>query len=92
LILQTGPEYGRFIPVRGDLRIGRHPSNEVSLSDSSVSRRHAKIETAGDGFTIRDLGSANGTFVNGAAVKDKRRIRNGDTIRVGNTDLSFKDA
>ncbi|MHC4605749.1 MAG: FHA domain-containing protein [Planctomycetota bacterium] len=90
LILQTGPEYGKFIPLRADICIGRHPSNEVSIPDMSVSRRHARVEVAGDGVYVHDLGSVNGTFVNGTPVTDKRRVRNGDKIRVGQTDFSFK--
>ena len=90
LVLETGSAMGKFFSIRKDVRIGRHPSNEITLSDLAVSRRHAQIEVKGADIYILDLGSVNGTFVNGAQVKDRRRIVNGDKIRVGQTDLAFR--
>ncbi len=58
------------VPVGGSLRIGREPDNSLVLDDNVASRYHAVIEPAGQGFRIRDLGSSNGTFVNGRRVED----------------------
>ena len=62
--------------------VGRDPSSDLVLNDPKCSRRHAVIETSGDGITIRDSGSANGVFVNGKKT-ERSRIRDGDVIKVG---------
>jgi pSer/pThr/pTyr-binding forkhead associated (FHA) protein len=57
--------------------------------DTSVSRLHAVVERYSTGFCVRDLGSANGTFVNGERVMAERRLHTGDEIRLGNSRLIF---
>jgi hypothetical protein len=69
--------------------IGRATEVEVRLTDTSVSRRHAEVRRSGDGWTIVDLGSTNGTRVNGVPVTD-RRLQDGDTITVGDASLRFE--
>ena len=69
--------------------IGRASEAEVRLSDTSVSRRHAEVRPTGDGWTIVDLGSTNGTRVNGVPVTD-HRLQDGDTITVGDASLRFE--
>ena len=69
--------------------IGRANDAAVRLADTSVSRRHAEVRPAGDGWTVVDLGSTNGTRVNGVAVTE-RRLQDGDTISVGDTTLRFE--
>jgi pSer/pThr/pTyr-binding forkhead associated (FHA) protein len=69
--------------------IGRAAECEVRLADTSVSRRHAEIRAAGDGWTVVDLGSTNGTKVNGAVVSE-RRLKDGDTVSVGDSHLKFE--
>ncbi len=70
------------------VNIGRVAGNEVILADSSVSRQHARITRNQSGqYTIVDLGSLNGTFVNGDQVLEEREIRDGDVITVGRVDL-----
>jgi adenylate cyclase len=71
--------------------IGRGEGASVRLSDASVSRQHASIRHEQAGFWIVDLGSANGTFVNGMAVAAARVLRNGDRIRLGNAMLAFEE-
>jgi hypothetical protein len=75
----------------GVLTIGRAAECEVRLADTSVSRRHAEVRAAGDGWTVVDLGSTNGTKVNGATVTD-RKLKDGDTISVGDTHLKFESS
>jgi hypothetical protein len=71
------------------LVIGRMPECDVALSDPNVSRRHAEVRRQGTGFVVVDLGSTNGTRVNGAQVKE-RLLNNGDEITVGATKLRFE--
>ncbi len=66
----SGSYFGKIIPVRGRLVIGRGSECDLILDEAEMSRRHAVIENAGDGIFLRDLGSANGTFVNGVQVRD----------------------
>jgi hypothetical protein len=81
---------GQRVPL-GDaaITIGRAADAAVRLTDTSVSRRHAEVRRTGDGWTIVDLGSTNGTRVNGAPVTD-RRLQDGDTITVGDASLRFE--
>ena len=69
--------------------IGRLAECEVVLGDSSVSRRHAEVRRQGSDFVIVDLGSTNGTKVNGAGVKE-RKLADGDEITVGSVKLRFE--
>lgn len=73
------------------LTLGRRPVNEVALDwDSEVSRVHAALERIGEDWTVVDDGlSHNGTFVNGARVTARRRLRHGDVIAIGTTAIAF---
>jgi hypothetical protein len=83
-------EDGRRFPL-GDtpLTIGRATDATVRVSDTSASRRHAEIRPSGGGWTVVDLGSTNGTRVNGAPITE-RRLQDGDTINVGDATLRFE--
>lgn len=73
------------------LSLGRAPENDVILGDDGyASSRHARIEPRRDGVWVADLGSTNGTYVNGIRLTVPRRLAPGDVIRVGNTDLRFE--
>ncbi len=86
----SGPLEGRTFPLTEDeVSIGREPSNQISLLDSLVSRRHCLIRKDGQGFLIQDLDSRNSTFVNNLPVKD-RLLADGDQIRVGKSILVFQ--
>lgn len=68
--------------------IGRGGQNEVPLDgDDFASARHARFESRRDGLWVEDIGSTNGTFVNGARVTTPRRLSQGDIVRVGQTDF-----
>ena len=69
--------------------IGRQAECDIVLGDPNVSRRHAEVRPRGDGFEVADLGSTNGTRVNGVAVKE-RRLSDGDNITLGGTTLRFE--
>jgi pSer/pThr/pTyr-binding forkhead associated (FHA) protein len=71
---------------KGVTTIGRVSDNFVSFpEDSNVSRYHAEIESRGDDFYLIDLGSSNGTTVNGARVSGEKLLKNGDRIVLGGT-------
>jgi hypothetical protein len=83
-------EDGRRVEIgETALVIGRMPECDVPLSDPNVSRRHAEVRRQGTGFVVVDLGSTNGTRVNGAQVKE-RLLNNGDEITVGASKLRFE--
>ncbi len=71
--------------------LGRSSDNDLSLdADEFASARHARIEPRRDGVWVEDLGSTNGTFVNGVKLKRPRKLTPGDIVRVGETDLRFE--
>ena len=86
-----GPQGPRLVELSADRSsLGRASTNHVVvLLDPSVSRLHAVIERYPTGFCVRDLGSANGTFVNGERVVGEMRLRTGDELRLGNSRLTF---
>ena len=73
------------------ITVGRGPQNDVTLDgDDYASAKHARIEPRRDGVWVEDVGSTNGTYVNGARIAKPRVLRNGDVIRVGSTDLRYE--
>jgi pSer/pThr/pTyr-binding forkhead associated (FHA) protein len=91
LRLRSGPYAGTVYELRTTLRLGRHPYNEVSIADPSVSRYHCWLSFRDGAAWIEDLASANGTRVNGVRVLDRRALRPGDEIRIGNTEFTFAE-
>jgi predicted component of type VI protein secretion system len=81
LILSDGTR-DRELQLVGRIVVGRDPSCEVSHDDSLLSRRHAEFVTVGDEVTVRDLGSRNGVFVNGARAAE-HRLSAGDIVQIG---------
>jgi hypothetical protein len=73
------------------LTIGRGQQNDIAIaSDEYASARHARFEPRQDGVWVQDLGSTNGTYLNGARLEHPRRLTQGDVVRVGETDLRFE--
>ena len=66
----SGAYFGKVVPIPGRLVIGRGEDADLNLDEPEMSRRHAQIEVSAEGIYLRDLGSANGTFVNGVQVRD----------------------
>jgi pSer/pThr/pTyr-binding forkhead associated (FHA) protein len=72
--------------------VGRGANNDIPLPDDEfASARHARIEPRRDGVFVEDVGSTNGTFVNGIRLARERRLQPGDLVRVGDTDLRFEE-
>jgi len=84
LVIVHGPhERMRFELQPGENVIGRGVGSTILLEDQSVSRRHARLVLGQDGITMEDLGSKNGTFVNGQRISERINIGHGDTIQIG---------
>jgi len=102
---RSGPRTGRLVVLKSadlqqgedfeldsaQLTIGRGGQNDISIStDEYASARHARFEPRQDGVWVQDLGSTNGTYLNGARLEHPRRLTQGDIVRVGETDLRFE--
>ncbi|MCU1458347.1 MAG: domain containing protein [Actinomycetia bacterium] len=89
VIVDRGPNKGsRFLLEHTTTAAGRHPESEIFLDDVTVSRRHAVFERRENGYVLRDVGSLNGTYVNGDRV-DEYELRNGDDVQIGRYRLLF---
>ncbi|MCO5171121.1 MAG: AAA family ATPase [Planctomycetes bacterium] len=86
----TGLNAGRVVTLRGDELGGRNPEAQVAIDAPSASRRHFLIIRDGEQFHLRDLGSSNGTLVNGAPVTT-HLLRHGDMIEIGHVLLLFEE-
>ena len=104
-VSRPGPVTGRLVVVKsadlqdGDgfelnsaqLTIGRGNQNDIPIAtDEYASARHARFEPRQDGVWVQDLGSTNGTFLNGTRLDRPRRLAQGDVVRVGETDLRYE--
>ncbi|UJR80716.1 GGDEF domain-containing protein [Sandaracinus amylolyticus] len=89
LVIIYGEDLGRRVPLGEEpCVIGRSSKCDVQVDQESVSRNHARISRLGDGYTIRDLGSTNGTYVNDELV-DEIVLRDGDQLKIGRTIFKF---
>lgn len=84
VFIEQGPIGGRVLPVDPGATIGREGC-DILLADPEVSRRHAVVREVDSSPAIEDVGSRNGTFVNGERIVGVRKLGRGDTIRFGNT-------
>jgi len=70
--------------------VGRGPANDIPLDDEFASTLHARVESRPDGVWLEDVGSTNGTAVNGVLIEKPRKLSPGDMIRIGETDFRFE--
>jgi predicted component of type VI protein secretion system len=91
LVVTKGPLAGQRLELEGELVIGRE-GVAVTIEDSELSRRHAAIRPVEGGFEIEDLGSLNGTFVNGRRIGAPTRLAGGDSIKLGQTVVELEAA
>jgi pSer/pThr/pTyr-binding forkhead associated (FHA) protein len=92
LVVQRGPSAGsRFLLDTDVVGAGRHPDSEIFLDDVTVSRRHAEFRRTGTGFSVSDVGSLNGTYVNRDRI-DSVELNDGDEVQIGKYRLVFFSA
>jgi len=94
LFIERGPQAGTSLPLlHFPCRIGSDPSNEICLNDARVSPAHAEILADENGYTLLDLGSQDGTYINGRLIKNQQSPLNpGDALRLGGILLVFDPA
>jgi hypothetical protein len=84
LVMSQGPQPGQaFALDRDTLTLGRDPSNAIAINEPQVSRQHARITQQGNATVVEDLGSTNGTYVNGMLLTGPRALTPGDVISLG---------
>ena len=89
LVVKRGPNAGsRFLLDRSVTTAGRHPDSEIFLDDVTVSRRHVEFIRENNGFSVRDVGSLNGTYVNREPI-DTAILSGGDEVQIGKFRLVF---
>lgn len=88
VVLEPKERRGTTFAINGSVGVGREDDNVIRiLDDAYVSSHHARISVVGDGVVVDDLGSRNGTFLNGAKLSDRRPLRIGDRLQIGYTVL-----
>ncbi len=94
LVMRTGPTPGKNYPLTlAETFIGRDPSSDIVINDAEISRKHARVSQQGTGYVLEDLGSTNGTFVDGQRLMGPYTLRPGDLILLGeNVGLAFETA
>jgi len=89
LVVKRGPNAGSSFLLDTEVtRAGRHPDSEIFLDDITVSRRHAEFVRQGPGYTVRDVGSLNGTYLNRERLEEAP-LRHGDEVQIGKFKLVF---
>ncbi|MGO1539597.1 MAG: FHA domain-containing protein [Leucobacter sp.] len=90
LVVRRGPNLGaRFLLDQKSTVAGRHPEVDIFLDDVTVSRRHAEFTRSGTRFTVKDLGSLNGTFSDGSRIDDETQLEDGAEVQVGKFKFTF---
>ena len=84
LVMRTGPTPGKvFELAENDMTLGREPGNEITINDAEVSRKHARLFFQSGTYMIEDLGSTNGTFINGQRLMGPHALRAGEIVSFG---------
>jgi predicted component of type VI protein secretion system len=91
LVFTEGPLSGRRVEVDEELVVGREDAG-LTIEDEEISRRHAVIRAGDGGLEIEDLGSTNGTYVNGSRIAAATKLAGGDTVKLGQSVLQVEGA
>ncbi|MFH1746727.1 MAG: ATP-binding protein [Planctomycetota bacterium] len=89
LIVLQGPDKGKTLKTADERVLIARGGDQLPLTDQTISRRHAELTFADGGWTLSDLNSANGTYVNGVRISKPTRLKHGDQIRLGSTLLVY---
>lgn len=94
LVMKVGPTPGKVIPLtQNEIVVGRDANNDIVINDAEVSRKHAHFYMGPAGYTLEDLGSTNGTFVNGQRLVAPHVMRPGEIVMFGeHVELAFEVA
>lgn len=94
LIVRRGPQPNQIYPLdKSIVTLGRDITNDIVINDPEVSRHHCRLTQGGGGFTMEDLGSTNGTFINGQRLTGARPLSPGDMVGLGETvTLAYESA
>lgn len=93
LVMRTGPAPGKVYPLeKSEISIGREAGSDVIINDVEVSRKHARLTSQFGDYSLEDLGSTNGTFVNSQRITGQYILKPGDTVQLGeNVRLTFEE-
>jgi predicted component of type VI protein secretion system len=84
LVVRSGPNPGKVYPImKQDIIIGRDPNSDILINDAEVSRHHATIKLQPEGYVFEDLGSTNGTIINGQRLMGPHILQAGEIINLG---------
>lgn len=90
LVVTSGHRAGTRFPIAGPTSsVGRHPDSDVFLDDITVSRRHVELSESPTGHSISDVGSLNGTYVNGQRIDGATALTTGDELQIGKFKLLY---
>lgn len=88
-VVESGPKAGSRYGLEADLvTVGRNGKADILLDDVTVSRQHAEVEKTADRYVVRDVGSLNGTWLNGVRI-DTSELQDGDEVQIGRFKLVF---
>jgi len=92
LVLRVGPSPGKVFPLlKTEVTIGRDINNEIVINDAEISRKHCRLKLFGNGYTVEDLGSTNGTWVDEQRISGQYQLSHGNTVRLGdNISLTYE--
>jgi pSer/pThr/pTyr-binding forkhead associated (FHA) protein len=94
-LVELGPEPGQkreILAAKDDFLIGRGPDCDLRLNAAAISRHHCLLRLRGDDVVVLDLGSSNGTYVNGQRVRSQTSLHDGDRLSVGEVDFQVEVA
>ena len=91
LVVVAGAGVGDAIPLTGEITIGRTADCTLDIDDDFASSRHARVYRDAEGWIVADLGSTNGTYINGVRLTGPTRVGEGDLVRIGRTQLKMED-
>jgi predicted component of type VI protein secretion system len=84
LVMRSGPSVGQVYPLdKNEVFVGRDLNNDIVINDPEISRRHARLFLQGNDYILEDLGSTNGSFVNGQRLMGPNSLRPGDVVTFG---------